>query len=217
MKILEHGFCYLIRHMGSDIDIAKIARQSTKSKRENLGIIDNLIRNEHKTPFEFAVFWFHIKCPIDTARQIMRHRTASYNEKSGRYTEYNGEVHLFDYCDPTYTSETYYYYKGLISDKIVKKEEARRLLPLGSYTEFYMKIDLNNLMNFWHLRISDKAQPEIREYAIAMKTLISRTGYFNETLKAFNKYNDLRNIFKKCLNKKDTDKLFSLLEEFNNG
>jgi thymidylate synthase (FAD) len=47
----------------------------------------------------------------------------------------------------------------------VAREQARKDLPLSTYTEAYWKIDLHNLLHFLALRMDDHAQWEIRQYA----------------------------------------------------
>lgn len=50
----------------------------------------------------------------------------------------------------------------------VAKELARAVMPVGSYTEMYWKIDLHNLFHFLKLRADPHAQKEIRVFAEAM-------------------------------------------------
>jgi thymidylate synthase (FAD) len=50
----------------------------------------------------------------------------------------------------------------------VAREQARKDLPLSTYTEAYWKIDLHNLLHFLHLRMDEHAQQEIRAYAIVI-------------------------------------------------
>ncbi|MEX2118513.1 MAG: FAD-dependent thymidylate synthase [Pirellulales bacterium] len=50
----------------------------------------------------------------------------------------------------------------------VAREQARKDLPLSTYTEAYWKIDLHNLLHFLALRMDDHAQLEIRQYAKAI-------------------------------------------------
>ena len=45
------------------------------------------------------------------------------------------------------------------------REQARKDLPLSTYTEAYWKIDLHNLLHFLALRMDAHAQQEIRDYA----------------------------------------------------
>ena len=50
--------------------------------------------------------------------------------------------------------------------RVAAREQARKDLPLSTYTEAYWKIDLHNLLHFLHLRMDEHAQREIRAYAI---------------------------------------------------
>jgi thymidylate synthase (FAD) len=50
----------------------------------------------------------------------------------------------------------------------VAREQARKELPLSTYTEAYWKIDLHNLLHFLELRMDRRAQQEIRAYAEAI-------------------------------------------------
>jgi thymidylate synthase (FAD) len=90
LKVPSHGFVRLVDYMGSDQSIVQAARVSygagTKSIREDRGLIRYLMRHDHTTPFEMVTLKFHIKAPIFVIRQIVRHRTASMNEESGRYS-----------------------------------------------------------------------------------------------------------------------------------
>src|SRR5699024_5671345 len=51
------------------------------------GLIRFLMRDRHGSPFEHNSFTFYVEAPIFVFREFMRHRTASYNEESGRYRE----------------------------------------------------------------------------------------------------------------------------------
>lgn len=87
---LDHGFVRLIDYQGGDSRIVQAARVSyakgTKTLNEDKGLIRYLMRNAHTTPFEMVEMTFHAKLPIFVARQWIRHRTASVNEMSGRYS-----------------------------------------------------------------------------------------------------------------------------------
>tara|TARA_B100000287_G_scaffold166227_1_gene156772 strand:- start:5408 stop:5803 length:396 start_codon:yes stop_codon:yes gene_type:complete len=69
------------------------------------------------------------------------------------------------------TNESFEVYQDLL-DLGVCREQARGVLPQSTYTEFYWKINLHNLMHYLYLRMDDHAQKEIREYANAMFELI---------------------------------------------
>ena len=89
-KIHEHGFVRLIDVMGDDNSIADGARVSygkgTRSVSDNRNLIRYLIRHKHTSPLEMVEVKFHLKLPIFVMRQLVRHRTASLNEYSGRYS-----------------------------------------------------------------------------------------------------------------------------------
>lgn len=88
--VFDHGFAYLVDHMGEDAAIARAARISygagTKSVRQDRGLIRYLLRHKHTSPFEMCVVKFHLRVPIFVMRQLIRHRTASVNEYSARYS-----------------------------------------------------------------------------------------------------------------------------------
>ena len=96
--VLDKGFVRLVDYMGSDSRIVQSARVSygdgTKTVREDQGLINYLLRNEHTSPFEQVVFTFHVKLPIFVARQWIRHRTARLNEISGRYSVMRNEFYV---------------------------------------------------------------------------------------------------------------------------
>lgn len=97
-KVLDKGFVGLIDHMGSDQAIVQAARVSygegTKSVNEDRGLIRYLLRHAHSTPFEMVEFKFHLKMPIFVMRQHVRHRMASINEYSGRYSVMTDEFYI---------------------------------------------------------------------------------------------------------------------------
>ena len=90
MPVLDDGFIRAIDYMGSDDSIVQAARVSygegTKRMREDRGLIRYLMRHRHTTPFEMCVIKFHVRVPMDCWRQWIRHRTASVNEYSTRYS-----------------------------------------------------------------------------------------------------------------------------------
>ncbi|MEK7475249.1 MAG: FAD-dependent thymidylate synthase [Candidatus Coatesbacteria bacterium] len=88
--VLDHGFVRVVDYLGDDAAIVQAARVSygrgTKSVSNDRGLIRYLLRHAHTTPFEMCEIKFHVKLPIFVARQWVRHRTASVNEMSGRYS-----------------------------------------------------------------------------------------------------------------------------------
>jgi thymidylate synthase (FAD) len=98
VPLLDHGFVGLVEHMGDDSSIVQSARVSygsgTKKINEDRGLIRYLIRHKHTSPLEMVEFRFHVKMPIFVARQWVRHRTASLNEYSGRYSVMSDEFYI---------------------------------------------------------------------------------------------------------------------------
>lgn len=188
--------------MGDDLRVVNAARisydQVSKGEEADRKLIRYLLVNRHTSPFEHVIFTFHVKCPIFVARQWQRHRVWSFNEISYRYTEAPEEAYhptewrgqdlknrqasagvLEGYdtqaCD-TFLSvayeKAYAGYERLLR-KGVSREQARIVLPVGAYTQFWGTIDLHNLLRFIELRDSPHAQPEIAVYASAMRHLIA--------------------------------------------
>jgi thymidylate synthase (FAD) len=198
--VLDRGFVRLVDYLGGDQRIVQSARVSygsgTKSYRQDKGLIDYLLRNEHTSPFEQVVLTFHTKMPVFVARQWVRHRTARLNEISGRYSVMKDEFYLpegdaiapqaqdnkqgrsgkpFDEAVhdeirmqlAEQQGAAYRGYEDLL-EKDLARELARINLPLSMYTEWYWQIDLHNLFHFLKLRMDGHAQYEIRVYAEVM-------------------------------------------------
>jgi len=195
-KVLDDGFIRVIDYMGSDEAIVQAARVSygkgTKKVQEDRGLIRYLLRHKHTTPFEMCEIKLHVRVPMDTWRQWIRHRTANVNEYSTRYSiaidsmqktkedawrlqsssNRQGSSGFFEEEFGKFFSkqEKEFHelaYKVYIEriEKGMAREQARKDLPLCTYTEAYWKIDLHNLLHFLALRMDFHAQWEIREYA----------------------------------------------------
>jgi len=207
-KVLDAGFVRLVDCMPSPTDphsisadaaIVQAARTSygkgTKAVNEDSGLINYLMKHRHTTPFEMVEFKFHCRMPIFIARQWIRHRTASVNEYSARYSEVRDLSYIPDSASvmgqskgnkqasegeldqsvingfigrlQTVSQETYSDYQEFL-EKGVSRETARMLLPINFYTEWYWKVNLHNLFNFLSLRADSHAQREIMLYAEKM-------------------------------------------------
>ncbi|MFP4301850.1 MAG: FAD-dependent thymidylate synthase [Spirochaetaceae bacterium] len=206
--VLDSGFVRLVDYLGGDQRIVQAARVSygagTKSYRQDKGLINYLLRNEHTSPFEQVILTFHTKMPIFVARQWVRHRTARLNEISGRYSVMEQEFYLpapeqialqssdnkqGRSSEPMSSedaatvreelargyAEAYRVYQGLL-DRGVARELARVVLPLSLYTEWYWQIDLHNLFHFLKLRVDPHAQYEIRAYGEVMLAITRRVA-----------------------------------------
>jgi thymidylate synthase (FAD) len=98
LPVLDHGFVRVIDYMGDDAAIVQAARVSygrgTRKVSEDRGLINYLMRHRHTTPFEMCEIKYHVKLPIFVARQWVRHRTASINEYSARYSILDKEFYV---------------------------------------------------------------------------------------------------------------------------
>ncbi len=190
------GTVCLVDCMGNDAAIAQAARVSygdgTKRSSDDETLIRYLMRHRHTSPFEMCELKFRVRVPMDCWRQWIRHRTASVNEYSTRYSVAihacattkpdawrlqnpdnaqgssgnldlkQGELLSSEECDLQRTARAAYERRLAFG---VAREQARKDLPLSTFTEAYWKVDLHNLFHFLALRMDDHAQSEIREYA----------------------------------------------------
>lgn len=195
----------LYKSNASDVDCARAAwvSQSTEAheKEADEGRVAGLIRflweNKHTSPFEHGQFTFIVDTPIFVAREFMRHRTFSFNEVSGRYTELQPRFYLPTTDRPmrqegkvgnytfvpdsnlagrvrvdfeesvTVAWETYSY----MLREGVAKEVARMVLPVNTMTTFWATVNPRNLMAFLDLRTDMQAQYEIRQVAEQMEEI----------------------------------------------
>lgn len=165
----------------------------TKTPSDDNALIRYLMRHRHTTPLEMCEVKLHIRIPMDAWRQFVRHRTANINEYSTRYSEAidekavtdpgawrlqsgsnkqgsSGFVEDRELGDQLSHRELQFHeiatdvYKERLTCGI-SREQARKDLPLSTYTEAYWKCDLHNIFHFLGLRMEKHAQLEIREYA----------------------------------------------------
>ncbi|MCI0449241.1 MAG: FAD-dependent thymidylate synthase [Chlorobi bacterium] len=166
--------------------------KGTKKVHEDRGLIRYLMRNHHTTPFEMCEIKLHVRVPMDCWRQWIRHRTANVNEYSTRYSvaidsaqttpedewrfqaqgNRQGSAGFAGTDEGKTLSEKEHYLQKLAREVYeerlksgIAREQARKDLPLSTYTEAYWKIDLHNLFHFLYLRMDPHAQSEIRKYA----------------------------------------------------
>jgi len=219
------GFIKVVDVFGDDQSIVEAARLTAQSEGRQVGsdrnLLRYLLRHRHTTPIEFAEIKLHVRVPMDAWRQWIRHRTASVNEYSTRYSpaiddrlatppdqwrlqsksnrqgssgnnvdgfpaeKFDGH---FVTKSPTTELEAHTLHgvvnageyltkqekelqtraQEVYEERLhfgVAKEQARKDLPLSTFTEAYWKCDLHNLLHFLGLRMDSHAQKEIRDYA----------------------------------------------------
>lgn len=175
----------------------------TRQASRTRGLIRYLRRHRHTTPSEMVELKFHCAMPMFVARQWIRHRTANVNEYSGRYSLmpllfYRPDAEHFSHQSvvnnqgrgETASAGVYReaierwdrlrgdsgdLYEWLLEENVAR-EIARIDLPLSTYTQWYWKIDLHNLLHFLTLRVDSHAQYEIRAYAEVMAAMVRRVA-----------------------------------------
>ena len=100
LPVLDQGFVRVVDYMGDDEAVVQGARVSygrgTRQVSGERGLIRYLMRHRHTTPFELCDLKLHVRAPIFVARQWFRHRTASINEYSARYSVLEREFYVPD-------------------------------------------------------------------------------------------------------------------------
>ncbi len=204
IPVLDKGHVRLVDIMGDDSSVVQAARVSygkgTKSTSEDQQLINRLMRNAHTSPFEMVVMKFHLKMPIFVERQWIRHRTASVNQYSNRYSQVidetfvppdnrictqsatdkqgSGEVIIGRGADGFLNSTLAV--QGIAAQAIkfgeqhnIAREINRINMTVAHYTHFYWQMNLHNLFHFLKLRLDPHAQAEIREYAEAIGEIVA--------------------------------------------
>lgn len=201
--LLDDGCVALVDCMGTDAGIVQAARVSygegTRRVSDDRNLIRYLMRHRHTTPFEMCEIKFFVRVPMDTWRQMVRHRTFNINEYSTRYSiaidsaqktpaeawrtqsESNrqGSEDRLDIAsgaeltqrEAQLHTEARTFYEECLEQGIAR-EQARKNLPLCTYTELYWKNDLHNLFHFLSLRLDAHAQWEVRQYALAVAEIV---------------------------------------------
>ena len=196
--VLDYGYVQYLDHMGSDEDIVDAARISydRRGSIKDRALIRYLLRHQHTSPFEMCELKLELKMPIFVARQWVRHRTASMNEVSARYTILPEEMYMPEAFKGQSTTnkqgtsivdfgETFKDSAAFVMEDAfntyedmhtagIAREQARIVLPLSTYTKMVWKIDLKNLLHLIRLRADSHAQYEIRVYADVIWNIVSR-------------------------------------------
>lgn len=176
----------------------------TRKKSMTRGLIRYLRRHQHTTPSEMVELKFHCCMPLFVARQWIRHRTANVNEYSGRYSlipmlfytpeaaQLQTQSRLNNQGRSGQVAEEAQYREALerwtrvrdasrdayewLTGQDIARELARIDLPLSTYTQWYWKIDLHNLLHFLTLRVDPHAQWEIQEFGRIMAGMLKRVA-----------------------------------------
>ena len=190
--------CKLISHTPEPETVVSIAAKLCYSKSDVDGLvtgvltgnntekfIDKLKEMGHESPLEHVSFTFAIEGVSRTlTHQLVRHRIASYSQKSQRYVSEND----FEYIVPPSIANG----AGvLLYDKLMKqikqtytllvnmnipKEDARYVLPNATETKIIVTMNARSLFNFFSLRCCTHAQWEIRQLANLMLVEVQKVA-----------------------------------------
>lgn len=200
---------YMPRETSADLRIVNAARLSLDVEHSEFNdadekLIRSLINNQHGTPFEKVRFEFLVEVPIWVAREWFKQRFSSFNEVSGRYTEYKPKFYIpsdenvrhqvgkkmsYDYETVEdeklraefRTAQEYFAklqwegYKEYLNRGIAR-ELARFHIGGFMYTKFMWGIDLRSLTNFLVLRNSPQAMLEIRRAASVVEECFEKVA-----------------------------------------
>jgi len=174
----------LIDSSASDLSVVRAARVSTKTESKSAWgdekLIEFLMKNRHGTPFEHNSFTMYVEAPIFVFREWQRHRIGiSYNEQSGRYTEFKpvfyipdedraliqqGKPGHYEFVAGTddqimgtvvglsWTSGSAFGAYAALLEMGIAKEVARMCLPVNTYSSMYVTWNARSIMNFLSLR-----------------------------------------------------------------
>jgi thymidylate synthase (FAD) len=184
--------------------VAYMARVSNPANQDNEEtapkLIKYLLKNKHFSPFEMVNLCVEIETTRDIARQILRHRSFTFQELSQRYAEVPtdgfeyGEARMQDTknrqnsleSDDEYlknwwvsmqhraTADAEYIYQEALK-KGIAKEVARKVLPEGlTKSRMYMNGTLRSWLHYVSIRCDEATQKEHREVALLCKQEIAK-------------------------------------------
>ena len=210
INVINPGTKELETHMNDrefdadDVDVANAARLSFEGQDQDrtyeaeMRLNRYLMANRHMTPFEVIEVWLEMKLPIFVARQLVRQRTQTINEASGRYITLPEEWYIPEVVGgkaankkqgqsdnlPQHVQDGFKFelnsqcelaygkYLHYISEGVAP-EHARMFLHLNHYTHWMTKMNLRNLLvSFLSLRDHSHAQIEAQVYARATIQLL---------------------------------------------
>ena len=178
--------------------ISYCARVSNPSNQNNTETSEKLIRylikHKHWSPFEMASICLEIETTRDIARQILRHRSFSFQEFSQRYADPTKDLELVMRearlqdnknrqnsieVEDEYIQKNWKLRQTLVMQEVIEaynwaiangvaKEQARAVLPEGNMSSrLYMNGTVRSWIHYIELRSGPETQKEHREVALA--------------------------------------------------
>lgn len=183
--------------------IARVSNPANQASDKIEGLIRYMARNNHWSPFEMVSACLEIETTRDIGRQILRHRSFSFQEFSQRYQSLDvlptaplREARMQDTqnrqnslpCEDEgvraewerYQREVYEqsnaYYRAALA-KGIAKEQARALLPEGLTTSrMYVAGTLRSWIHYLNVRLDETTQKEHREIATEVLWVLFRVA-----------------------------------------
>jgi thymidylate synthase (FAD) len=176
--------------------MARVSNPTNQTATEYAGLLKYLIKEKHWSPFEMVNVCMEIETTRDIARQILRHRSFSFQEFSQRYAKAQeftfSEVRLQDAKNRQNSLETddrqlAYWWEGAqrrvkqeaefmyesALAKGIAKEQARKLLPEGmTMSKMYMNGTLRSWLHYIDIRCDKATQKEHRKVAAQCRDII---------------------------------------------
>lgn len=244
IEITDHSTVELIKTNANDADVAfaawvsNFADEARNRPTDHIaGLINFLYRENHTSPFEHGSFTFFVDTPIFVAREYMRHRTWSYNEVSGRYSEMKprfyvpneerplvqtGKIGAYKHVpgsDEQYAlmnaiqrrhyEDSWTRYQQQLNAGIAR-EVARNVLPLATMTQFYATSNPLNVLKFFTLRSEGQALHEIRVVSQMQEEMFKEVMPL--TFAAFDSKRKLWEDIQAILSRVDIDTLLAMAD-----
>lgn len=179
--------------------MARVSNTSAKLEDGNGKLLRYLMKHKHWSPLEMVNACVYIECPRDISRQLLRHRSFSFQEFSGRYSAYDDldtfrGVRTQDVANrqnsvPVTDERLIEEWDGLVGlvrrvcwgayDTALRlgvaKEVARVLLPEGLVrSRLYVNGTLRSWIHYWAVRCEPETQKEHRDLAEQTREAILR-------------------------------------------
>jgi len=203
IKVLDKGFVQYVSHMGDDLTVVNAARVSFNKESiefvdRDEKLISYLAKHKHWTPFAHPQITLRIKAPIFVRTQLFKHKVGfTENEISRRYVTFEPEIYipqwrsaptdgakqgssgfLDNFCelDELYVPhilDSIKLYNKLLENNVAP-EQARSVLPQGTYTEWWWTGSLASYARVFAQRIDTHAQWEVQQYAAGIGSIIEK-------------------------------------------
>lgn len=190
MKVIAPSYSIEKGINGADIlkkieDAGRVCYKSESkiSEASAEAFVANIIKSGHDSVIEHASITVRMICDRGVSHELVRHRIASYSQESTRYCNYAKDRfgNELTFIRPSFWEEgSPAYAIWLQSMEQIEKayfallecgetpQKARSILPNSLKTEIVVTMNLRAWRNFFRLRCSHHAHPQMREIAIPL-------------------------------------------------